>query len=110
MSEKGMLTVREFSKSARVSTRTVRRWIRSGRIRFIKQGKQYLIPATETAAQQLDAQQSHRPAPRAFAQVGEGTLRDLLFGSAINGSIKRMRWRPFYKRTPRAPKHTFVDS
>ena len=79
MSEKGMLTVKEFSKSARVSTRTVRRWIRSGRIRFIKQGKQYLIPATETAAQQLDAQQSPRPAPRAFAQVGEGTLRDLLF-------------------------------
>ncbi|MBM65950.1 MAG: hypothetical protein CMH55_06940 [Myxococcales bacterium] len=79
MSAKGMLTVKEFSESARVSTRTVRRWISSGRIRFIKQGKQYLIPASETAAEQIDAQQSPRPAPRAFAQVGEGTLRDLLF-------------------------------
>ena len=79
MSEKGMLTVKEFSESARVSTRTVRRWISSGRIRFIKQGKQYLIPASETAAEQLDAQASPRPAPRAFAQMGEGTLRDLLF-------------------------------
>ena len=79
MSSKGMLTVKEFSESARVSTRTVRRWISSGKIRFVKQGKQYLIPSSETAAEQLDANAGPRPAPRAFAQIGEGVMRDLLF-------------------------------
>ncbi|HBU47130.1 MAG TPA: hypothetical protein DEB46_02355 [Myxococcales bacterium] len=79
MSDKSMLTVKEFSESARVSTRTVRRWISAGKIRFIKQGKQYLIPMSETAAEQIGAQSPPRPAPRAFAQMGEGVLRDLLF-------------------------------
>ena len=41
------LTVPEFAKATAVTGQTVRAWIRSGRLRADKLGRDYLIPADE---------------------------------------------------------------
>ena len=78
MKPKTMLTVREYAQEARVTERTVRRWINEGRLRALRQGKKYLIPHEESATSQLEP--SRRPRlPGAAKPVGEGALRYLLF-------------------------------
>jgi excisionase family DNA binding protein len=76
MSANDLLTVAEFAESARVSERTVRRWIAAGRVRSVRQGKRYLIPRTQTASAQLSA---GSPTPPPTAPIGETALRRLLF-------------------------------
>ncbi len=39
MTDKALLTVREYAAEARVTERTVRRWITEGRLRALRQGK-----------------------------------------------------------------------
>lgn len=109
MSQKGMLTVQEFANSSRVSTRTVRRWISSGKIRFIKQGKQYLIPASETAERQLEATGGRRPAPRAFAEINEGSIRDLLFWICDQWVDQGEAMQAFLAEDPRGAEQYFRD-
>ena len=78
MNKKALLTVREYAEEARVTERTVRRWITEGRLRAIRQGKKYLIPNEESAGSLLG--DYRRPSlPGAAKPVGEGALRYLLF-------------------------------
>ena len=78
MTERKLLTVREYALEARVTERTIRRWINEGRLRAIRQGKKYLIPREESVAAQLDGGQRPR-LPGGAKPVGEGALRYLLF-------------------------------
>ena len=41
------LTLAEVAEFERVSTETVRRWVRSGKLRAIRQGRQHLVPREE---------------------------------------------------------------
>ena len=78
MDQKVLLTVREYAAEARVTERTVRRWITEGRLRALRQGKKYLIPREESATAQLGSRP--RPTlPGAAKPVGEGALKYLLF-------------------------------
>ena len=78
MNEKALLTVREYAKEARVTERTVRRWITDGRLKALRQGKKYLIPRAESATAQL----GDTARPRSFnplKPIDEPALRYLLF-------------------------------
>jgi excisionase family DNA binding protein len=96
MTDKVLLTVREYAAEARVTERTVRRWISEGRLRALRQGKKYLIPSEESARAQLGTH--GRPSlPGAAKPVGDGALKYLLFwicdawvdgGAALQGFAK----------------------
>ena len=96
MTQKEMLTVREYAQEARVTERTVRRWINEGRLRALRQGKKYLIPREESATAQLEP--SKRPRLSGAAKpIGEGALRYLLFwicDAWVDGSAAQ---RSFYE-------------
>ncbi len=78
MTDKTLLTVREYAAEARVTERTVRRWITEGRLRALRQGKKYLIPSEESASAQIGTRA--RPSlPGAAKPIGEGALKYLLF-------------------------------
>lgn len=78
MTEKALLTVREYAEQARVTERTIRRWITEGRLQALRQGKKYLIPREESAQAKLGTHP--RPSLAGAAKpVGEGALRYLLF-------------------------------
>ena len=78
MTEKELLTVREYAEQARVTERTIRRWITEGRLQALRQGKKYLIPRSESAQAKLGAHT--RPSLAGAAKpVAEGALRYLLF-------------------------------
>ncbi len=78
MTDKTLLTVSEYAAEARVTERTVRRWITEGRLRALRQGKKYLIPAEESASAQIGTR-SRPTLPGAAKPVGEGALKYLLF-------------------------------
>jgi excisionase family DNA binding protein len=78
MNEKALLTVREYAKEARVTERTIRRWITEGRLKALRQGKKYLIPKEESATAQLGG--TARPQSLgARTPMDEPALRYLLF-------------------------------
>jgi excisionase family DNA binding protein len=78
MTDKALLTVREYAEQARVTERTIRRWITEGRLQALRQGKKYLIPREESAQAKLGTHA--RPSLTGAARpVGEGALRYLLF-------------------------------
>ena len=108
MEQKNMLTVREYAQEARVTERTVRRWINEGRLRALRQGKKYLIPREESAASQLKP--SRRPhLPGAAKPVGEGALRYLLFwicDAWVDGSAAQ---RSFYEDDARGAENYFQN-
>ena len=79
MSANDLLTVDEFAELARVSSRTVRRWLKSGRIQAIRQGKRYLIARAETPGARLDAQSATTPAPASSRRLADSALSGLLF-------------------------------
>ena len=41
------LTVKEVAVALRVTTRTVRNWIKSGRLRVVRAGRRVLVPQEE---------------------------------------------------------------
>lgn len=108
MKQKEMLTVREYAEEARVTERTVRRWINEGRLRALRQGKKYLIPREESAASQLTP--SRRPhLPGAAKPVGEGALRYLLFWMCdawVDGSAGQ---RSFYQDDAKGAENYFQN-
>ena len=108
MTQKHMLTVREYAQEARVTERTVRRWINEGRLRALRQGKKYLIPREESAANLLKP--SRRPhLPGAAKPVGEGALRYLLFwicDAWVDGSAAQ---RSFHEDDARGAENYFQN-
>ncbi len=108
MNKKALLTVREYAEEARVTERTVRRWITEGRLRAIRQGKKYLIPREESAGSLLGDYK--RPSlPGAAKPVGEGALRYLLFWMCdawVDGSAAQ---RAFYQEDSEGAERYFQN-
>jgi excisionase family DNA binding protein len=78
MTEPALLTVAEYAHQARVTERTIRRWIAEGRLRAIRQGKKYLIPREDSAAAQVGGNARPRAAGAA-KPIGDAAVRYLLF-------------------------------
>ena len=57
-----LIPLTELEKSWRVSNATLRRWIRSGRLRGVKLGGAWRVPASEVARMEQGEDEDHQAA------------------------------------------------